>query len=384
MSAGRDPHAHPIASLTPKAGVAAPEGLSTFLRHSAHAMLVVGVDGHILAANARAEPLLNSATADVLGRPFADFLVEADRARFRKRLDLARASGEAVEDVDVHLARPEDGLVAVSFLRLDAERVVLQVRDLTREQEHRSRALAEEGRALREHDSVNRKMIDLGGLISGVAHELRTPITYVANNLALEKRIVEDVSTADPTLGARLREALAHNEAAMEGVERVRRLLHELRPLTKNKPHRTVRMDLAEIAMDAVRTFRATHTGQTRIRLDLQSTHPLAIDREDVTSVLVNLLNNAAQAMGERGTIRVVTRNQDVPPTIRVIDEGPGVPNALKPRLGEPFFTTKPDGTGLGLFISRRTIEAHGGAIAIEDTPGGGATFVVTLPETDA
>lgn len=353
------------------------------VRRSAHAMLVVDETGVILDANARAEPLLNSATADLLGTRVSRFFVERDHARILKRVELAAHAREAVADLDAHLSRAEDGLVAVSFMPFDAEGgalVLVQVRDLTREQTERHRAQALEADSLRARASQDRKMIDLGGLISGVAHEMRTPVTYVANTLALERRALEDVLRTREDPEPRLRHALELNAMAAQGLDRVHRLLHELRPLTKNKPHRAVRMDLAELVVDAVRTFRGSHAGSTRVELDLESTHAIAVDREDMCNVVVNLLVNAAQAMGDRGVVRVQTRNVTGPPTIRVIDHGPGVAPELKGRLGEPFFTTKPDGTGLGLFISRRTVEAHGGTLTIEDTPGGGATFVVRMP----
>lgn len=378
MSAGHDTNSLSSTARSPRV----PDVAARLVRGSAHAMLLVDAAARIVDANARVEPLLNSPTADLIGQPLAKFFVEQDRSRLAKRIAQALATPEPVDDLDAHLARPEDGLVAASFFHLEGDPLVLiQVRDLTFEQTTRHRALAAEADALRERSDRDRKMIDLGGLISGVAHEMRTPVTYVANTLALERRALEDALRTREDVDAKLRHVLELNAMAGQGLDRVHRLLHELRPLTKNKPHRAIRMDLAELVVDAVRTFRGSHAGSTRVELDLESTHAIPLDKEDMCNVVVNLLVNASQAMGDRGVIRVQTRNVTGPPTIRVIDQGPGVASGLKGRLGEPFFTTKPDGTGLGLFISRRTVEAHGGTLTIEDTPGGGATFVVRMPD---
>jgi signal transduction histidine kinase len=225
-----------------------------------------------------------------------------------------------------------------------------------------------------------RKMADLGKLIAGVAHELRTPLTYVANNLAIQRARLEDASGNADDAKAILRDALAANLTAQEGVNRLAHVLQELRPLSRNRPMRLRAVDLADLVLDAVQTFRAADGDRVRVALDLQATHRVALDRDDMANVLINLLNNAADAIGHQGSIEVSTRNATVPPEIRIVDHGPGVAPDFAPQLFEPFRTTKPDGTGLGLFISRRTVEAHGGTLTYEPTPGGGATFVIRLP----
>jgi signal transduction histidine kinase len=102
---------------------------------------------------------------------------------------------------------------------------------------------------------------------------------------------------------------------------------------------------------------------------------------EPLRRAFANLLRNAAEAMGGTGRIDVGVRPG--PATgleVTVADHGPGVPANLKSRLFEPYFTTKSDGTGLGLALVRQTVEAHGGTVALGDTPGGGATFTIAFP----
>ena len=106
------------------------------------------------------------------------------------------------------------------------------------------------------------------------------------------------------------------------------------------------------------------------------------LDSEQVHQVVLNLLLNAAQAMPGGGVIRLeVLREADAAETlIRIRDEGPGIEAEVREKLFTPFYTTKEDGTGLGLVTSRKIVEAHGGRIALESNPGEGSCFTIALP----
>ena len=117
----------------------------------------------------------------------------------------------------------------------------------------------------------------------------------------------------------------------------------------------------------------------------------IRVDKHQILQVLVNLLGNAADALQERGKVRVATgvtqleistggngnRNSAV---IEVSDNGPGIPAAVRNRLFDPFFTTKKEGTGLGLSISQKIVRDHGGTITVSSVEGKGTTFQVNLP----
>lgn len=354
------------------------------LGQAPHAMLVLDLEGRIREANARAEALLDQNADSLRGARFGHRLDDSSRSLFEHAFETACRPGEAPPDVELVLAQGH-AFVDATFLPVhDGERVVLLLlRDRSREQARHARSDAqrrEDAETSKAEILANRKMADLGKLIAGVTHELRTPLTYVANHLMIQRARLDDLAKREPSIHEQLADVLASNATAQQGVDRVIRVVQELRPLSKNRPHRPQPIDLAELVLDAVRTFRSADAGRTRVSLDLQSTHRLPLDRDDMGNVLLNLLNNAADAVGRHGTIEIVTRNAAVPPEIRVIDHGPGVPPEMAAHLFEPFCTSKPDGTGLGLFISRRTVEAHGGTLTHEPTPGGGATFVVRLP----
>ena len=113
----------------------------------------------------------------------------------------------------------------------------------------------------------------------------------------------------------------------------------------------------------------------------------LSIDGEQIHQVLVNLLLNALDALPHGGTVRVSVRGP-TPETnaaeVRIADTGPGIAPKIMERLFQPFVSSKETGLGLGLSISRRLIEAHGGSITGENAPDGGAVFTFTLPADGA
>ena len=103
-------------------------------------------------------------------------------------------------------------------------------------------------------------------------------------------------------------------------------------------------------------------------------------DLELMKGVLLNLMINAAQAMGRRGRINVSIAEGPGGCEISIADQGPGIPEEIREKVFDPFFTTKHRGTGLGLAVARRTVELHSGKLRFECPPGGGTVMIVSLP----
>jgi signal transduction histidine kinase len=103
-------------------------------------------------------------------------------------------------------------------------------------------------------------------------------------------------------------------------------------------------------------------------------------DGDLVCQVLVGLLANAAEATPAGGEVVVRARAENGSIALAVADSGPGIAPELRARVFEPFYTTRPNGTGLGLAVARQIVEAHGGRIDVADRPGGGACFTILLP----
>ena len=220
----------------------------------------------------------------------------------------------------------------------------------------------------------NEKLAALGTLVGGVAHEIRTPLTYLANNLHLVEAALR---RPDPARTAALPQFLAQ---CHDSIERIDRIVEDLRRFTRLKAGERAPARLRDVLAGAVELFRATHRGDVRVEADLACRSVANVDRVQVQQVVLNLLTNAAEARPRDG--RVVLRARDEPGrvVIQIIDQGAGMSEEVLRRAFDPFFTTKPQGTGLGLSIVKRILEEHGGSIHVASKPGEGTTLEIALP----
>jgi two-component system sensor histidine kinase HydH len=238
--------------------------------------------------------------------------------------------------------------------------------------------------AARHQVAMSEKLSTLGTLVSGVAHEIRTPLTYVTNNLFLIRQRLEHAARSQPELGGLVDEVVRYGKAALDGVARIDRLVEDLRRFARRDEGGPVEADLRDVVGMAVDLFRATRRGRIDVRAELRSVPSLRLDTGQVQQVVLNLLTNAAEAMPSGGLVRIGTRAVPGGGEIEVEDHGDGIAPDVQDRLFHPFFTTKAEGTGLGLSISHRIIESHGGHIRFESHVGRGTTFFVFLPLREA
>lgn len=233
-------------------------------------------------------------------------------------------------------------------------------------------------RAARRELAQNEKLSALGTLVAGVAHEVRTPLAYIANSAEVLARLVERLE--DRTLTEEDRQNAREMATAIaDGVQRIDRLVRELRRFVRTDPGEQGLHALDRVAAEAAALFQAAGRRSAEVRLDLQPTGPVLLDPIQFQQVVINLLDNAADAMGGGGIIDLSTRRVEGGVELVVADHGPGVPEALRERIFDPLFTTKREGTGLGLAIVQRIVTAHGGRIHVENGPTG-ARFCVFVP----
>lgn len=212
----------------------------------------------------------------------------------------------------------------------------------------------------------------VGKLAASVAHEIRNPLTSVKMlvGLALRKQKPKPLSEAD------LR--VIHDE-----VGRVEHTVQHLLDFARLPVPKRSLVDLRTVVAQAAELVRS-RAQQQRVELRTpKGDVPVFadVDRDQVHSVLVNLLLNALDAMPSGGRLEIeLWPTPDGSVQLRVTDTGPGIPREVLARLFEPFVSTKPTGTGLGLSISRRIIEEHDGSIRVQNRPEGGASFTIRLP----
>jgi signal transduction histidine kinase len=215
------------------------------------------------------------------------------------------------------------------------------------------------------------QLATVGELASGVAHEIRNPLTGVLGAIELALKRLPPNDPSRPLL----------DEAELQ-LRRMEATTTQLLRYARPPELRAVVVDANLLIDRAIRVIEP-QARAGRVALLAEPTAepaPVRVDPEQVVQVLVNLGLNALQAMTDGGRLTLRVARRDGSAEVTVADTGPGVPPDVVRDVFRPFFTTKHQGTGLGLSISQQLIERHGGALRLEDTPGGGATFVVVLP----
>ncbi|SCY63246.1 PAS domain S-box-containing protein [Desulfoluna spongiiphila] len=254
---------------------------------------------------------------------------------------------------------------AARIVYQDRESVLLNMIDVTRAKE------------LEHMVGIQDKMASLGRVTAGIAHEVRNPLSGI--NLYLS---VLDKIAGDPEQETKARECIRQLKEASCDIETViRRAMDFLKP---GMPQFRV-MDANEPVKNAL-GLTAASLRKSGVRMETALSDaplPCYADGNLLLRVLLNLIHNAAEAMedlpGSR-IIQVKTAVESARVLISVSDSGPGVPQRIRERIFEPFYTTKSDGTGIGLSLSQRIVMDHNGTIRIDQGELGGASFVVDIP----
>lgn len=263
----------------------------------------------------------------------------------------------------------------VTFLRAIAgvTEVALENAELHEEARARLKELRETQARLVERE----RLAALGEVAAVVAHEVRNPLGVIFNAVASLRRRFGGDGEAGQLVEIVREEAGRLNQIVGD-------LLDFARPSAPvRKPEALV--TLVEGALEAAfaRVLATTGASSVHSTVDVPDDLPLVVvDGRQVRQALLNVCLNAIEAMPSGGDLvvsaRAVPERSAVLVTVR--DTGAGIPTALRERVSEPFYTTRASGTGLGLAVVKRVVEAHGGALRIDDAPGGGALILFELP----
>src|SRR5882762_2000496 len=201
-----------------------------------------------------------------------------------------------------------------------------------------------------------------------VAHEIKNPLTSM--RIAVDQLQRHDGRTEG-------RNATAIQVLAAE-TDRLDRLAKEFADFGRLPEGPQSEVDLVELLEELGRT---SVPNDVAVRLTTHDGRRTVLGHyEPLRRAFANLYRNAAEAMQGRGAIDVTVTGDGAGLAVTIADHGPGIPADLRPRIFEPYFTTKDDGTGLGLALVRVTLEAHRGTISVHETPGGGAMFSIVFP----
>ncbi len=231
---------------------------------------------------------------------------------------------------------------------------------------------------------VSRRLMAVGRLTAGVGHEVKNPINAMVLHLELlRSKLAVDGSET-------IKGAQRHVEILSGEMQRLDRVVQTLADFTRPLELHLETHDLQKIARSVMELISAEMTeNRARVVLTAPTGPPMTVrvDADLMRQALLNMLLNAMQAMPEGGTIQVVLRREGQSAVLEVTDEGEGIPPDLLPRIFDLYFTTKPAGTGIGLAITYRILQMHGGALEVRsslsfdsDAVPRGTTFTLRLP----
>jgi signal transduction histidine kinase len=276
-----------------------------------------------------------------------------------------------------------DRLRSTESINVDLER---EVRRRTEALEQRNAELHEAMDKLRRaQDNLVRseKLASMGRLVAGIAHEINNPVNAVINSLGPLDEAVKKIAAGEGGSPIEIaKEAEEILAVVQRGATRTKAIVQALHGYARGDDTVQREVNLAR-SVDETLGLLQHRLRNVKVVKDIEPKARILGFPGQVDQVLMNLLTNAAQAMGEKGgTISVTALNQDARVLLTVADDGSGIPKDVLPHIFDPFFTTKDvgEGSGLGLSIVHGIIERHGGHIDVESEPGQGTKFSISFP----
>jgi len=327
------------------------------LRALPFAAIALDLRARVRLVNPAAEALFNIVETRSIGRALIEVVPSVEFERLIERADERAPTSRDVRIIEADRER----VFGIAVRRLD----------------HGIVAIAADRTELLNVERARRDFV------SNVSHELRTPLAAI-------KLMIETVLLSDDDAEAR---AMFLPRIARE-VDRMVALVADLLELARSESGkialRRERIDLGEVATATVNTF-AQRADRLAVELELDAAEPVELDadRDRLTQVAMNLVDNALRYTPPGGTVLVSVLREDGRGVLRVRDTGEGIPYHDLDRIFDRFYVVNQSrsrdrsGTGLGLSIARELIEAHGGSIAVESVFGEGATFTCRLPLAD-
>ncbi|WP_161604560.1 two-component system sensor histidine kinase NtrB [Roseiconus nitratireducens] len=330
------------------------------------AVITTDLNGQITSFNVRAVELLGL-QGDMLDKPLAELTDQIDLRAFRRRAN-QQGDTPSIEDFHLTVFGSQRCLRTYCQPLRDIDNVtignVIQLRDVT-EQIHVENQMRRMER-----------FMGLGSLAAGLHHEIKNPLAALSLHVQLLEEQLEDPTNRDEI------QSMLH--VIKTEVSRVGSVLEGFRDFASVGRLHHDAVDLKSLVQQQVALIRP-RAEQLGVELKVQygpgSQTQVVLDRVRIEQVLLNLMINALQAMPSGGTLTIQTQALESSDELRltVSDTGGGIPESARSHIFDPYFTTKSDGTGMGLALSDKIVRQHGGTLDFE-TSSSGTTFEITLP----
>ena len=351
-------------------------------------LLALSPERRVQLVNRKGCDTLGLREMDLLGRDWLEAAVPADQHPLvLAELDALAADPQADERYFEHDVLAADGarrLIAWRCLPMHNAEGRLIGFFASGEDITDSRRAAEASALAQQRITQVGRLATMGEMAAGIAHELNQPLAAIANyaNAAMRLTATADFAALDPDGDVRLALDQISRQALRAG-----EIIRRLRALVQNRETRNETAVVNELITEVLGfTQSDARHHEVRVIRELANDLPLAtLDRIQIQQILLNLIRNAIEALAEcpieQRELRVISRQDGTGTlTIEVQDRGGGVPAELVERIFDPFCTTKANGTGLGLPISRTIAEAHNGKLFYQPAAGGGSRFILQLP----
>lgn len=264
-------------------------------------------------------------------------------------------------------APPDAGQVAALHKLLAVEAAVVLG---AYQEEHDTQVRQSERNVLQERLREAQQLAHIGQLAASLAHEIKNPLAGISGAIQVIRASLRENDPHWPVLGEVLRQ-----------INRLDRSVKDLLVYARPRPPHFQRCDVRRV-IERVLTLLRKEADFERVRFEYRVPRNLptiAADENQLEQLLMNLLLNAAQASTAGGTVRLLAAAHDSVVQLLIEDRGSGMTEEVARRAEEPFFTTKARGTGLGLPICRKIVDAHGGSLSIRSAPGAGTEVTVEL-----